>query len=157
MKTAVIYYSFEGSSARIAEAIKAAIKADVFEIKTTDTKKRTGFSKYVWGGGQVVFGKKPPIFPLPLDPNAYDLIILGTPVWAGSPAPAMLSFLDKTKIKGKKLAFFCCHGGGMGKVFEKLKALLPGNNFAGEIDFSAKDDSAAVKQRISEWLKSIGA
>ena len=158
MKTAVIFYSFEGHSARIAENIKAAANADIYEIKTTDTKKRTGFSKYVWGGGQVVRGKKPPILPLQFDPGAYDLIILGTPVWAGSPAPALLSFLDKTAIKGKKIALFCCHGGGKGKVFEKLKARLPGNNFAGEIDFQfpSNDDSAAIKQKIDEWVKSIG-
>ena len=159
MKTAVIFYSFEGHTARIADAVKTAANADVFEIKTTDTKKRTGFLKYLWGGGQAVRGKKPPIFPLQFDPGAYELIILGTPVWAGSPAPALVSFLDKTTIKGKKIALFCCHGGGMGKAFEKLKVLLAGNTIAGEIDFQfpSNDDSAALKQKISEWVKKIGA
>jgi len=159
MKTAVIYYSFEGNSALIAENIKAAIAADVYEVKTRDTPKWTGFSKYLWGGGQAVLGKKPPIVPLSVDVNAYDLIILGTPVWAGSPAPAMVSFLDKTAIKGKKIAFYCCHGGGMGMVFKKLKNLVPGNSFAGEIGFlnAARDDKAALKQKIEEWLKSISS
>ena len=157
MKTAVIFYSFEGSSALVAETIKSAANAETFEIKTTDTKKRTGFSKYFWGGGQAMRGIKPPILPLSVDPNAYDLIILGTPVWAGSPAPALLSFLDKTAIKGKKVAIYACHGGGMGKVFEKLEARLQGNTIAGKIDFKNASNDTALKQKISEWLKSIGA
>ena len=159
MKTAIIYYSFEGNSAYIADIMKSVLEADVFEIKTTDTKKRTGFAKFFWGGSQVFFHKKPALLPLEVDINAYDLFILGTPVWAGSPAPAMVSFLSETKISGKKLALFCCHAGGKGKVFDKFRALLPGNTFAGEIDFlnPAKRRNDALKQEIGEWLKAIGA
>ena len=159
MKTAIIYYSYEGNCALVAETIKAVLGADVFEIKTVEDKKRTGFSKYFWGGRQVVMKKKPPIRPLGADVNAYDLIILGTPVWAGSPAPALVSFLGGTKITGKKVALFCCHDGGKGKALEKFKALLPGNTIAGEIDFKspARGESDALKQKIGEWVKSLGA
>lgn len=159
MKTAVIYYSYEGSCALIAETIKNAIGADVFEIKTTNNKKRNGFAKFVWGGAQVVMNRKPALAPLTIDINAYELIILGTPVWAGSPAPAMVSFLDRTKISGKKLALFCSHGGGMGKVFDKMKAMLSGNTITGEINFvyAARMDPAELKQKITEWLKQLAA
>ena len=158
MKTAVIYYSYEGNSTLIAEIIKTAAKVDVFEIKTTDTKIRNGFAKIAWGVLQVMLKKKPALQDLSVDIASYDLIIFGTPVWAGSPAPAVVSFLDKTKISGKKLALFCCHGGGMGNVFDKLKALLPGNTFMEEIDFKypAKEkDTGGLKQKIEEWLKRL--
>ena len=160
MKTAVIYYSYEGNSAMIAQIIKGAVNADVFEIKTADTKKRGGFALYAWGGYQVVMKKKPILQPLSVDINTYDLIILGTPVWAGSPAPAIVSFLDKTKITGKKIALFCCHGGGMGKALQKLKGLLPGNTFMGEIDFvypAKNKEPNVLKPKIEAWLKELGA
>ena len=160
MKTAVIYYSYEGNSAMIAQIIKGAVNADVFEIKTADTKKRGGFALYAWGGYQVVMKKKPALEPLTVDINAYDLIIVGTPVWAGAPAPALFSFLDKNRISGKKIAIFCCHGGGMGNALQKLKALLPGNTFTGEIDFvyAAKSkDPNELKTKIEAWLKELGA
>jgi len=159
MKTAIIYYSYEGSCALVAGIIKAALNADIYEIKTKDAKKRTGFFKYVWGGSQVVMRRKPALKPLAVDPESYDLIILGTPVWASSPSPAMISFLGRTKISGKKLALFCCHAGGKGQVFEKLKVILAGNNIAGEIDFinPAGMDQAVLKQEISEWAKTICA
>jgi len=157
MKTAVIYYSFEGNSALVAEVIKAALNADSFEIKTTDTRKRNGFVKILWGCAQVFMNKKPDLLPLTVDINTYDLIIMGTPVWAGSPAPAIVSFLEKTKIDGKRIALYCCHAGGKGKVFEKFKGLLPGNTFAGEIDFhSAKNkESTELKRKIGDWLETI--
>ena len=158
MKTAVIYYSLDGNCALVAGIIKDALNADIFEIKTTDNKKRTGFAKIVWGGAQVVFHKKPELLPLSIDVNSFDLIILGTPVWAGSPTPAIVSFLDKTKISGKKTALFCCHGGGKGKALDKFKALLPGNTIVGEIDFinPSRGESAKVKQKIGEWVKTLG-
>ena len=159
MKTAVIFYSYEGNSVLIAGIIKAAINADVFEIKTTDTKKRNGFAKIAWGVCQVMLNRKPALQELSVDISSYDLIILGTPVWAGSPAPAVVSFLEKTKISGKKIALFCCHGGGMGKVFTKLKNLLPGNTFAEEIDFlypGKTKDINELKLKIDQWLKLLG-
>ena len=157
MKTAVIYYSFEGNCAMVAKIIKEALNADIYEVKTIDKKKRTGFAKYLWGGFQAITHKKPELEPLPIDISTYDLIILGTPVWAASPSPAMYSFLSKTKITGKKIALFCCHAGGKGKIFGKFRALLPGNTIAGEIDFenAASGESAQLKQKIDEWVKSL--
>jgi flavodoxin len=157
MKTAVIYYSHDGNCALIAEILKTELNADVYRVETMDDKKRKGLSLMFWGGGQVFKGIKPPLKPLSVDINAYDLIVLGTPVWAGSPTPAIASFLDKNSITGKKIALFCCHGGGMGKALNKLKALLNGNTVIGEIDFvyPAKADSAAVKQKLSAWVKTL--
>ena len=157
MKTAIIFYSYEGSSLVTADLIKEAINADSFRIRTVDKKKRKGFFKYLWGGRQVVFNIKPALKPLPVDINAYDLIILGTPLWAGSPAPALVSFLHNTKITGKKIALFCSYAGSSGEVFAKLKALLGGNTFAGEIGFKnpAQMESAELKQKISSWIKTL--
>jgi len=165
MKTAVIYYSYSGNCNLIAQMIKSAIKADLFEIKTVDSKRRKGFFLILWGGFQAVTKKKPALKPLPVDFNSYDCIILGTPVWAGSPAPALVSFLSQNQISGRKLALFCCHGGGMGKVFGKIKAMLQGgaqdergNAVIGEIDFKdpVKGDAAESKNKIEEWLKNLG-
>jgi len=159
MKTLVIYYSLDGNSALIAEKIKTATGAQICKIKTKDARKRTGIVKFFWALGQMLKGKKVQIVTEPVDINAFDLLILGTPVWGGSPASAMLSFLDKIEIKGKKVALYCCHAGGMGKTFEILKDLLKGNTIAGEIDFlkAAQIESNTLKQRIEEWVNGINS
>ena len=157
MKTAIIYYSYDGNCARTAELMKAALNASVFEIKTVDTKRRKGFYMILWGVLQVMRKKKPALQSLTVDISAYDLIILGTPVWAGAPAPAIASFLDGTKISGKKIALFCCHRGGPGDVFKKFRAMLQGNTIAGEIDFFSppKGGMPELQQKIDEWVKLI--
>jgi flavodoxin len=157
MKTLIVYYSYEGNCAFIAEKIKAALPdADVVRLSTEDDKPRGFFAKYLWGGKQVFFAKKPKLKAYSLEVSLYDLIILGTPVWAWSYSPAMGSFLDQTKIERKRLALFCCHGGGKGKTLEKLKAALPGNTFAGEADFREPLKAAAgVQEKLDAWLKTL--
>jgi flavodoxin len=162
MKTAIVYYSFEGNCALVARTLKKCIeaapvdgKADLYEIKTADAKKRSGFSKYVWGGSQVLMHKKPALLPLAFDPAPYDLVVLGSPVWAGSPAPAMVSFLDTTALGGKKLALFCCHAGGKGRALEKFRALVPGADIAGELDLRMPGDPEGLAGKLSDWLQSL--
>jgi len=158
MKAVVIYYSYEENCALIADKVAAALKADVFRIRTVDTKKREGLAKYVWGGSQVLFRKKPVLQPLTVDIQAYDLVVLGSPVWAGSPAAPVFSFLSDKKITGKKIALFCTYAGNTGKVFEKLKVMLPGNDFAGEIGFAdpAKKEIPGLDRTIGKWVSSLG-
>jgi flavodoxin len=157
LKTAVIYYSFGGNCALVGEVIKSRLNADIFAIKTVDEKKRTGLAKYIWGGRQVFQHAKPELKPLDADLDAYDLIILGTPVWAGSPAPAMVSFLSRTPFSGKKAAVFCCHAGGKGKALDKFKALLAGNTIAGEIDFNnpSRGNTEELRKKIDAWVTTL--
>ena len=159
MKTAVVYYSCDGNCAFMAEQIKGQLNADLIRLETADEKKRGGFAKYFFGGFQAMTGKKPALKPYNFDPAAYDMIILGTPVWAGSPAPAMRSFLSQTKISGKKLALFICYGGGKGKVMDKLRALVQGNTIVSEADFiePARNNPEEQKKRITDWAKTITA
>jgi flavodoxin len=156
MKTAVVYYSFEGNCAFAAQVLQKALDAALFEIKTLDTKKRKGLFKYLWGGKQVMMGVKPEIGKLAFDPASYDLIILGTPVWAGSPAPAMVSFLEAHPIGEKRTALYVCHAGGKGRALEKFRALLPGAALTGELDLvnpAAKPEPA--RQALEAWAKSL--
>ena len=153
MKTAVIFYTFDGNCALLAQHIKSALGADLYRVKLEETKKRTGFFKFLYG--MSIMFKKPEPLPLSVDINAYELIILGAPVWGGSPASPIVSFLNKTKISGKKVAFFCSHGGSMGKFYDKFRGLLSGNTIVGEIDFKnpANQDSAVLEEQIAEWVK----
>jgi flavodoxin len=159
MKTLIVYYSYDGNCALAAETLKELLNADVLEIKTVDEKKRGGLAKYLWGGRQVFSRGKPDLKPYAFDAGPWDLIILGTPVWAGSPSPAMASFLDKTRISGKRIALFVCHGGGMGKALEKFKALLPLNSIAGEIDLvnPLKQDKRKLREKLEAWVKEFAS
>jgi flavodoxin len=154
MKTAVVYYSLDGNCAFVAEEIKSLLNAELIHLQTKDEKKRRCFAKYFWAGGMVFMHKKPPLKPYTFDPAAYELIVIGAPVWAGSPAPPIQTFLSESGISGKKIALFACHGGGKGNAFDIFKALLAGNEIIAQADFvNACKNSAEVKQRIADWVK----
>jgi len=158
MKTAVVYYTLDGNCAIVAREIKDKLGADLIQLYTQDEKKRSMIGKMFWGGGMVFSGKKPPLKPYTFDPAAYERIIIGAPVWAGSPAPPILTFLSEAGITGKKIALFVCHAGGKGDALEKLKALFAGNDIVAEADFRepAKGNGDEVKQKVADWVKGFG-
>jgi hypothetical protein len=133
------------------------VHGDVLALQLEENKPRKGLAKYVWGGRQVVLNQRPTLKPYTFDSTVYDLLIIGTPVWAGSPAPALDTFLEQTRITGKKIALFCCCAGGKGKVFDKLKKSLSGNTFVGEIAFinPSKQDTEALSAQIRLWIQGL--
>jgi len=154
MKIAVVYYSLDGNCAFAAEQIKTGLNADLVQLYMQDDKKRRGFMKILWGGGMVFARKKPPLKPYSFNPAAYDLIVIGAPVWAGSPAPPIQTFLSDAGISGKKIALFVCHGGGKGNALTQFKAMLPGNEIIAEADFAnARKNSGEVRRQIADWIK----
>ena len=158
MKTAVVYYSLTGSCALVAEEIKSGLGADLLRLHTEDEKKRGGFANFFWAGCVMLGIKKAPLKPYTFNPAAYDLIIIGAPVWAGGPARPIRDFLAEAGITGKKLALFVCHGGGAGKAPEQLKALLSGNEISAETSFIYPlKNSETVKQQVAVWVKGLQA
>jgi len=157
MKTAVIYYTLNGNSAIVAQEIKAQLNADLIHLQTKDEKKRGKIGKMFWGVGMVFSRKNPPLKPYSFDPSVYDLIIIGTPVWASSPAPPVKTFISEAGISGKKIAIFVCHAGGKGNALGIFKTLLTGNDIAAEADFinPCKCNSEELKQRVADWLKEL--
>jgi flavodoxin len=157
MKTAVIYFSYEGNCKLIAEHINASIPGDMVALQLEDAKTRKGMAKYLWGGRQVVLNQRPVLKPYTFDSAAYDLLFIGTPVWVGSPAPALDTFLEQTRITGKQIALFCCCAGGKGKVFDTLKRSLSDNTFVGEMVFinPMKQDRGTLATTIRLWLEEL--
>lgn len=156
MKALILYYSFEGNTKKVAEYLSKEIGADIEEIKPVNEIKSKGFSKFIWGGSQVVMGKKPEILPLKSDISSYDIIFIGSPIWAGTYAPPVKTFVED-QIRGKKIAYFYTHDGGHRKSVERAKeAINQNNNFLGAIDFQGvSKGKEEYKELILSWAKEI--
>lgn len=158
-KKLVLYYSFEGHTKIVAEIIAKYLNADIYEIKPKKEIKSKGFSKYIWGGSQVMMNKKPELMEIPVNLDEYSQIYLGSPIWAYTFAPPIKTLFEGPYLKNKKISFFYTHGGGPGKAEEKAKAeILKNNEFLSAIGFFDKDISEnfeVVKSSAEEWLKNI--
>jgi len=151
MKVLIAFYSFEGNTRLLARTMAKPLEADLLEIKPVKEHKSTGFTKYFWGGRQAMMGAKPEIHPPDRDWNDYDMIFIGTPVWAWTAAPPIMSYLDMSRITGKKVALFASFEGNSGSTFEKIKLAIPDNDFVGEEEFF----SPLKKNREETLVKAV--
>jgi len=158
MKTLVIYYSLEGNTKRIAELIHQKYEGDLLELIPEKENPKEGFGKYFWGGKSVIFKESPQLISVLPDPKNYDLIFIGSPLWAGSYAPSVHTLLNTVSFEGKKVALFICHSGGSTiSTFNNFKKQLPHSNivsFHGFKDPLAQDPEA-VDQELQAWLSEI--
>ncbi len=158
MKSIVVFYSLEGNTRLIAQAIAEATGAALLELRPKREIPKKGFGKFFYGGKSVMLHEQPELqneFP---DFAEYDTVLIGTPIWAGSFSAPVNTFLKTQSLVGKKIALFACHkGGGANKCFENLKKKLPGCKFLGElslIDPLARNPEEN-RQKAIAWAQSL--
>lgn len=155
LKKLVIYYTFEGDTKFIGDIIAETIKADILELELMKKDIGKDYVKYVLGEKQVLMKTKPLLKPFNKDINSYDLLVIGTPVWAGTYAPALRTFFSETKIIDKKIALFYCFTVKPGRISKKLRKALKGNRIIAEIGFKdpLKINKEENSQRAETWAK----
>jgi len=107
-KVLVAFYSRTGTTRTVAQALASRLGADVEEI--VDTKNRQGIFGWLGAGRDASKKSKTVIAPIQKNPADYDLVILGTPIWAWSMTPAVRTYIIQQRHNFKKVAFFCTMG-----------------------------------------------
>ena len=122
MKSLVVFYSRTGATKQVGESLTEILDCDSEEL--FETKKRSGPLGYVIAGRDALAKKLTTLVDVKHDPGLYDLMILGTPVWAGTLSSAMRTYITTNKSKFKQVAFFCTQGGGENQqLFDEMEAL----------------------------------
>ena len=154
MKTLVIYYTRTGNAKFLAETIAAELGADIEEV--IDLKKRQGKLGWLSAGRDAMGEKETEIAQTKRTPTDYDLMIIGQPIWAGNPTPAIRTYLNKNDLSGKKVALFFSDS-NLGQTVEKTKALMPNSTFIGELALPAKEleNKEEAKRKITEWCNTL--
>jgi flavodoxin len=100
-------------------------------------------------------GKETEIAQTKRTPTDYDLVIIGQPVWAGNPTPAIRMYVSKNDLSGKKVALFFSDSSD--QAVEKTKALTPNSTFVGELALPAKalENKGEAKKKIAEWCDTL--
>lgn len=153
-KILVVYYSRTGNTKRVAEDIAAKLKADIEEIR--DKKKRDGIIGYMAAGRDASIEKLAEIDETKNNPANYDIIIIGTPVWAWNITPAARTYLTKHKDILKQVAFFTTAGGtAPDKIVPKIEKVLGRKviGFTGFVGGELKAESKTVyEEKINKFI-----
>jgi len=151
----VVYYSRTGVTRKVAEYITKQLGADMEEI--IDMKKRSGAVGFVTGGKDSLMRKETEISEIKKVPSNYDLVIVGSPLWAGNMPPAIRTYLNKYKTDIKSMAFFATSGSSnQEKIFEEAKNLLDKEpiSLMGICTKELKDDSV-FDAKLSSFIEGI--
>ena len=132
----IVYFSLDGNTDYAATRIAEKTDAELLRLKPEKEYPKAGAMKMFVGGRAAMRGEKPALRPYGFSPAEYDLIVIGSPVWAGRCAPPVNTFLGENDLAGRTVAYFCCHAGGGPKKFnETMRTALKGCSIAAEADF----------------------
>lgn len=156
MKKAVVFYSLSGNTQAAAKEIAEGIGADLIELKLVKPFPTEKSKQLALGGMQAMFGMKPAIQELSKNIKEYDVLILGTPIWAGTIAAPVHSFLNKYQVLDKIVAVFTFSGGGDNKrCIAKLSKRLP--RLKVEVALANRDSDLAIHNadKIHLFIKEV--
>jgi flavodoxin len=172
-KALLVYYSYDEFTKKIAESIAHEIGVDIQRLVPKEKGKRSfyqhvenpeqfeGYEKdedkeeYIWGQESVEMDAKPEIEKLTYNPDDYDLIVLGTPVWTLTYAPVFNTFFDQEDFIDKDVALFCTHEGMVGNTFDDFEEILEGNNIISVAEFQSTNDLEYLIKKARDWARKI--
>ena len=127
MKTLVIYYSYSGITDKVAN-MYADILRKKGEVTIQRLKPKEEIKTFL-GQCRAAFARKKAELEdnIIFDAKDYDLLLIGSPVWAFAPTPAVNMYLDKVSgLEGKRVITLLTSGSGTGvkKCFANIRAVL---------------------------------
>jgi len=136
MKTLITYYSYSGTTARVIEIFSKILK-DKGEVTIQRLKPKEEIHAFFAQCRAAFFHRRAALEGnVIFDASAYNLILIGLPLWAFAPTPAVNSFLDHVNgLNGKRVIVLLTSGSGVGvkKCFGNIRFVLE-NKGATRID-----------------------
>lgn len=121
-KIIVTYYTRTETTKKVALAIADKLKCETEEI--IDTKNRKGFLGWLRACADAIKERPTVIKNIKHNPSSYDIVVIGTPVWAGNITPAIRTYLGQNKDSLKEVAFFCTYSTSGEKALKNLAKLI---------------------------------
>ncbi|MFA5296132.1 MAG: flavodoxin [Methanoregulaceae archaeon] len=108
MRTVIIYHSDTGHTKAVAEYLARQTGADLVRVRPRF--RYNPVSRVIVGIRRAISGTPEPVDPSPIDVAGYDCIVIGSPVWAGHPTPAINGAIAALQgCTGKKgVVFLTC-------------------------------------------------
>ncbi len=153
-KIIVCYFSATGATKRLARKIAGILHADTFEIEPV-VKYTKDDLKWPSKNNRTYMEMKNKRFrPLILNklenPDDYDIIVMGFPIWYYTAPTIINSFIEENNLNGKKVYIFATSGAtSVGRSFKDLKKMYPNISFISGRRFNG----SFYNKEILDWIK----
>lgn len=155
-KMLVIYYSQSSNTKIVAQEMATRLNADLAEIVPVELYDGDFQATVERGKRELDEKNYPAIQPLAVDVANYDVVFLGYPIWFGTYAPPIFTWLDQVDLSGKKVVPFCTFGSGglessvmdLSKAEPKAEILLGYGVRAARLE--------AMPKEVDQFLKAGG-
>jgi flavodoxin len=156
-KALVVYFSHTGNTREIANQIKKASGADIFEVKPVKTYP-ADYNTLVAQAKKEIGDNYRPVLKVkaPANLQSYDVIFVGSPCWWGTVAPPIATFLTQNNFAGKTIVPFMTHeGSGMGHSEDDIKKFCPKSKVLDGLPIRGGSVKSA-QGKVTNWLKELG-
>jgi flavodoxin len=153
-KTLLVFYSRSGYTRQAAQAIAGMLDCDVEEIQ--DATSRKGWLGYLRSGYDALKNKSAAIKPAKKNPADYELVVLGSPVWASHVPSPLRTYIDAQKNNFKRIACFCTMVGSGAQIVFKEMADLCGKQPLMSLALTDKQiDEQHLAEKITRFAKPL--
>jgi flavorubredoxin len=154
MSVCIVYHSETGNTKKVAEYVAKATGATLIPVR--DLADYNKITMYLFGIPRARAGDKAAIEPPMIDVSAFDLVVVGSPVWAWKPTPAANAAIAAlTGCEGKKGIVFITSGGGPRDALEVMKKALArrGLKVVGAFHYPMKE--LGDEKKLREFIDAI--
>lgn len=154
-KSLIIYYSLSGNTKMVANLLQELVGGDIMEIKTVRPYPEDFHAVVEQAREERRTNFLPPIQPLDFNPQNYDTIYLGFPIWGNTIPQPMATFLSQNNLAGKTIVPFCTHDGyGVGRAFQIVSECCPDAMLLDGFDMLGADARNA-QNLLMNWLNKL--
>ncbi len=158
----VLYCSRTGNTERLARHIRTVLGCDLLEVEP-ELPYAEDYTAMLERAREelaaVAEGVYPAVRTSVDDFSAYETVFAGYPIWYGSMAAPMQSFLHghAAKLAGKRIVLFATSGSsGMSASVGEARALCSGSDLSGPEFLLTSATLAEQESRVAAWLRELG-
>ncbi len=154
MKTSIIFNSYSGNTRSVAEAVHEACGGDLIEVVSKEYSSK--ITAYTIGCYRAMKGLCDPIEQNVIDVAAADVIVIGTPVWAGKATPAINAAVAALAgCRGKNAVIFATCGKDGGETLPAIKNALEQKGVTVRGEFVFNKHGITDPDRINAMISAI--
>jgi len=152
-KILLAYYSRTGNTRVVAEAISKKLGCDLEEI--TEPKNRSGLMGYMSAGSDAQKAIITALNPTKRNVKDYELVIVGTPIWAWNISAPIRSYLTATRGKFHQLAFYITLDGRPGETLRNMENVAGKAPLASELFYSSEIKKKVFQEKVERFSNQI--